>query len=468
MIDKLTACGISAFIAATTLLLIPGMDVAIRDNRVYLLGIAIILIYAVMFIRYSLYLSIFLFFLSIFMFFTGFSTMGSALYYISLFCTVLFIFIISYPFWKSRREWVYNTVCGVMIMTVATQVAQMLGANFPHGIAGFDTYGHPGLLGNVNETSCFLAVGLPFFFRRRWVWLIPIMAVGLILARTTNGFFAATLVTSLWVLIHYRKRGLLAFFVAILIMGTCFLYVTRVDLLDVSKQMGGRGKVWKATLVASTIKPFGWGFGQYEYVIPLLTHAGHMDGVKIFPFIAGVKDKKSLDNAAMKLAGTTDIDKVRDYVMNKKNGTTSVFVQAHNDYLELLFDIGYGGIVLFMGFMFMSLYMAFTKKDKTPFYSLLASSFTAIFFFSWQLIPVAVITIMSLSLSFQKEENNEYEISMGKINMDECCYDFYRDGHHTHGNTGKSGCVDNDVDLRLRPFQRARDLCKIFYNKRIG
>lgn len=73
-----------------------------------------------------------------------------------------------------------------------------------------------------------------------------------------------------------------------------------------------------------------------------------------------------------------------------------MFIQAHNDYLEAAFALGIPGLVLLLAFLWRSLVRGFRKKDNLPAYALVASALTACLFFAWQIIPIALITVMCL------------------------------------------------------------------------
>jgi hypothetical protein len=265
-----------------------------------------------------------------------------------------------------------------------------------------------GLLANVNETSALLAVCLPFFFRKRWLWAIPAIVAGLLLARTTNGIIAASVVSAIWLISRYR---LIAIVGVALMIAVGVLFSAFVDPIDWRGQMQNRGMVYKVTALASTVKPFGWGFGQFDYVIPLLTHTGVIKakggndaGTLIAYLFQNVADADALDRATVRLTGQTEVQGIKDYLTAKENNTTSMFIQAHNDYLEAAFALGIPGLVLLLAFLWRSLVRGFRKKDTLPAYALVASALTACLFFVWQIIPIALVTVLCCVFTNSKED----------------------------------------------------------------
>jgi hypothetical protein len=183
-----------------------------------------------------------------------------------------------------------------------------------------------------------------------------------------------------------------------------------VDRLDISKQMSGRGLVYKVTTQAATVKPFGWGFGQADLVIPLLTHTGKLierggreGGAFVNYLLQNVGDIKALDRATVVVSGQTDPKKIRDYLMAPANNTVSMFSQVHNDYLEFCFATGFMGLALLLAFLWRSLVRGFRKLDTIPAYALVASALTACLFFSWQIVPIAAVTVFCLVMTNSKE-----------------------------------------------------------------
>jgi len=313
----------------------------------------------------------------------------------------------TYPRWSEYKHWIYNTVCIIALANVAVQVIQLCGVSFPRGLLPYNQYGFVGLMGNVNETSALLAVCLPFFFRKRYAWAIPAIVAGLVMARTTNGIIAAAVVSGIWLCMRFGKLALTVIPALVLIGG---VYLFAFDPINLPNQLQGRGLVYKVTAQAATVKPFGWGFGQVDYVLPLLTHTGKLierggreGGAFVNYLLQSVGDIKALDRATVRISGQTDPKKIRDYLMAPANNTASMFSQVHNEYLEFCFATGFMGLALLLAFLWRSLVRGFRKLDTIPAYALVASALTACLFFSWQIIPIAALTVLSLVMTNSKE-----------------------------------------------------------------
>lgn len=406
--DKVTAGSIVAVLISVTLSMMPYLQSSIRNNRVFGLGVVCLAVMSLLMLRHTLTGAILLGYVTVSLWLGTSETMGSAMYQILCLSGLFLLASATYPRWSQHKHWIYNTVCVIALANVAAQVVQLCGVSFPRGLLPYDQYGFVGLMGNVNETSALLAICLPFFFRKRWAWAIPAIVAGLVMARTTNGIIAASVVSSIWMVAHYRKWAVVALCCAIIACAGASLLT--VDRLDISKQMSGRGLVYKVTAQAATVKPFGWGFGQSDYVLPLLTHTGKLierggreGGAFVNYLLQNVGDIKALDRATVKVSGQTDPKKIRDYLMAPANNTVSMFSQVHNDYLEFCFATGFMGLALLLAFLWRSLVRGFRKLDAIPAYALVASALTACLFFSWQIIPIAALTVLSLVMINSKE-----------------------------------------------------------------
>ena len=56
-----------------------------------------------------------------------------------------------------------------------------------------------GSLGNPNFLGAYLAISLPFFFRSRWVWFIPVIIIGLLISKTSTAIIGAIIGTAFFI-----------------------------------------------------------------------------------------------------------------------------------------------------------------------------------------------------------------------------------------------------------------------------
>jgi len=179
-----------------------------------------------------------------------------------------------------------------------------------------------GFLSNINMTSAFMAICLPAFFRKRWIFAIPLIIVSLLLAKSLSGLIPAFIAICLYIVIKCRKYrlfivgGLSIAFVA-------YLFKTESTAI-LSLSCGGRLAIYKA--IAKYIIPIrpivGWGVGQFKYLFPIICKNAIPDP------IPGVN-----------------------------------VLQAHNDFLQLWVEMGVIGFTLVCGYLFSLFRKAWRMKD---------------------------------------------------------------------------------------------------------
>lgn len=304
----------------------------------------------------------------------------------------------SWPRWHVSKGRIYDAICMVALLNVAAMIPQAFQLYvipaLPIGTVFDRSFG---LTGNPNEVSIVLAVCLPFFFRRGWAWCIPAVVAGLIMARTTNGAVAACVVTFIY-LVTRSRDWYAAGSIAVTILAAFCLFVAVFDNFDLKGQLGGRGLVYKRTAQLATVAPLGWGLRNFEFIMPLMTYSVHMNEISRTVAYAQLPRKDLLDGSLVTVTGTQDTSKMRAFLDEKENGTTAAFLQAHNDWLEALFVFGFPGFALLLIAAWSVLRKGFKIADRLPVLGLIASMLCALFFFAWQLVPVAVLTTVILAV----------------------------------------------------------------------
>lgn len=102
------------------------------------------------------------------------------------------------------NEFFYNAICIAALIQCALAVAQHFWidpvvwflSHFINAMALLDEHCMIGSMGNNNFLCGFLAISLPFFFRRNWFYAIPLLAFVLYFGRTTSAFVPAVLGTA--------------------------------------------------------------------------------------------------------------------------------------------------------------------------------------------------------------------------------------------------------------------------------
>lgn len=259
---------------------------------------------------------------------------------------------------------------------------------------------HPatGLLSNVNETSAFYAIASAACLRdKRYRYLI-ISAIGLMLSTSMGGVLAVALMIVIWGIrgacapIWHRKVLIAPIFI-----GAAFLFAAFIHPADIERHKKDRLEVWKMTAIIASEKFTGWGFGEYEKVIPLITSWRYTsDEQKIIAYNA-INDKESAESIIKKIK-----DAEKDYFTSDRQ-FPSIFRQAHNEFVEWYFIGGFVGLMLILWYLTAQLWKAARHIDQVPLYGIIAACGTAMTFFTWHMIPLIILTIVYLGFNVKAE-----------------------------------------------------------------
>ena len=288
---------------------------------------------------------------------------------------VLYLLIVNR---KWDVEWFWNTICMAAIINVLWQISQYFGLWVWTTPAPFFI----GLLSNPNETSAFLAVCLPCFFRRGWKWLIPIPLIGLYLGVSIGGIMAAAIAGLVYLFLHHKDIGmkrLLTLFVALTLMLSIFIVHKNPSI---EGQMNNRGRYWKEMIPTVVQKPFGWGWGQFKFVQPLLTQYYLLSPQSRMMLHEKVGDKEGFEKAAR-------------HTMNNEKHWREVWIEAHSEYLEVAFALGLVGLTLLLVAIGSTL---LTGGNTIAQYGFLISCISAVWFFSFQIVTISIVTISYLGV----------------------------------------------------------------------
>jgi|GEM_PF-3549556 len=306
---------------------------------------------------------------------------------------------------------IYNLICLYAIATVLWQVLQVADLTIGYRPVYGGSHTIVGLQTNVGETSALMAVCLPAFFRRRWVWLAPIPLAGLVMAQATTGMMAAGAVGIVYFLSSARPRyfyfyGLsrrikivtVRIAAVVLVLAAGAGYVMFADPFNWESHKNSRVQTWKESTFIALQKPFrGWGYGQFCTVVPLLST----------PTQLLVDDRKRLylevEDKGMFLATANKITSGNAEAYYKtKRYPERFYFEAHNEYIEILFAAGIPGLVLLLSALGHILWRGWKSPGRLPFYGLLASCICAGVWFIWQIVPIAVVTVAWAGLCLAK------------------------------------------------------------------
>lgn len=214
---------------------------------------------------------------------------------------------------------ILNMMCVLALINIVFVALQRLNID-PYPLIGIKGNCSPtGLMSNQNELSAFLAICTPAFFRNKWFWFLPIVAVGLFLAGSLNGVLGASLATFVFLMFHeYKFIGFIALFIGV------GVFLLNDDFIQNSQSISQRLYIWKKALYLSfKNQPFlGFGLGNWLNVNEVIAKAG-------------------------------------DY----KDGL--MYTRVHNTFIQGFVEMGVGFIVVLIGYAF-SLIKQINRKNILP------------------------------------------------------------------------------------------------------
>jgi len=118
-----------------------------------------------------------------------------------------------------------------------------------------------GTLTNRNESSAFLALSLVCFFRKRWVFFIPFILVGLILCRSCTGILGAIVGIVVYVFFAWNILSFIVCIITVIAAGISFVFY--VDTPTIFQRV----RVWKELIIVYKDSwLFGFEFGRLKWV----------------------------------------------------------------------------------------------------------------------------------------------------------------------------------------------------------
>jgi len=219
---------------------------------------------------------------------------------------------------------ILNMVCVAVIAQMFFLSLQIFGFD-PYSLFGAKGNLSPtGLMANRNETSAFIAICSPAFFRRRWIYFMPLIAANLIGANSLNGVLALllTLCAYMWLDPKVRKNKIILGSAAI-----CMIYM----LQDITPQLN-----LNKTVQTPTVQT------------PLISEESS-SGQRLYIWKKSLK--LTLDNQPFLGFGLGNWKNVDQYIIQKRayKGSTS-WSRLHNTFIQGYVEMGALFVVIILGY----------------------------------------------------------------------------------------------------------------------
>ena len=261
-----------------------------------------------------------------------------------------------------------DALCIIAIANILFANLQNCGFD-PYKIATFgamsSTTGHPtGLMANKNILSALLAFSLPAFFRKGWAWFVPFVFFGLTIASSSGGAVAATVMVVVYFFLKDGRDALIKnpFKVVALAAWFCFFSFGVDPPVTIEIERDGeravithgqeaRTETWTKGLQLYKQRPFfGFGIGHWKLIFKNMAKPG-----------------------------------------------TSVMVQAHNEFVQGLFEMGVLFPVIILGY-FVSTIRRYKKEAILPVTALGIIALNSIVNFPFHVATTAIIAVTCMAI----------------------------------------------------------------------
>jgi hypothetical protein len=303
---------------------------------------------------------------------------------IFLICYIgIYIALVNY---EGRRDIVYDFCILVACLNLVFQIFQFFHMHWISVESGQLV----GLMSNQNETSALYAITAAACLRKNRYYFLAVIVAGLAFSSSVGGVLAFVGMMLIWTILKVdRWKNRIAIIASLVLFFV--LFNTFIHSVDLAKRQKERFFVWGKTITVAMLQNIGWGWGQFDKVIPLITSWKHITDAQRMQVIALVRDKPALFKA-IQITTANEPD-----LLESDKMLTHVFVQAHNEFVEFLFTCGWVGMIFLFAFIGSALWTAFKNPDIVPFYGILAACGSCMTFFSMHIVTTAIITLVYFS-----------------------------------------------------------------------
>lgn len=242
-----------------------------------------------------------------------------------------------------------------------------------------------GIVGNKMISATLIACLAPFLILNNKLNIIPLCLIAWI---TGSIGMMAALAAGITIYSILKVRGWRKKTLVIIVMMIVALFIVTAEFQHIKGQwMAGRGPIWKKTIQLANQRPIqGRGISSYQLVFPALSHDLTMLGT--YP-------------------------KSEYWEIETLTGNQTPALQAHNDYLQIYFEMGLIGVALFGAFIFHLIRLFKTRTDKaiTIFTGLVILGTLMITHFPMRLFHVvpAILCFLAFYENTMRKENDVYD-----------------------------------------------------------
>lgn len=255
---------------------------------------------------------------------------------------------------KIRAEIVYMAMRSGAVLLVVWMAVEALGLVRRFGP---DIY----IVGpfNINEAAIYLALCLPAFLQKKWIWGLPILIAGLFACHSTTGAAAACAGGIVYVLLKSGQRATLP-----IIGGAASLLVLFLAYCDPVAGLvaNPRWETWRQIVLSFHADWDGRGLGSFADLFPVMT----------------------MGNPLLSPLGG------------------SAWVQAHNEFLQVGFELGLQALALLVAYVIWGAVNAWMRRGNDeiaiPAAGMAAVVVSSFGFHNFHVAPIALLGVAWIGL----------------------------------------------------------------------
>jgi hypothetical protein len=263
-------------------------------------------------------------------------------------------------------KYVLDGICVISLFGVGLILLQAIGYDPIYHVVGGSpgSTSSTGFLTNPNEAGAFFAISLPAFFRKKWCWTTPLIFLGLTCAHSTGGALAAAVMTLVYFFLKDIRLNFnwLKSILLILVVGWFIFFIIGVDQYVPMENLpkSPHLQFQKKTTPTSIVKTFGVRGWVWEKGVKLYFKGSQT--IKFFSEKTRKGYNVDLKGHPLIGFGIGHWKVIWQYVQNPFD---LWFAQAHNEYLQGLFEMGIMFPLIVIGY-FVRVVKKYKKETILP------------------------------------------------------------------------------------------------------
>ncbi len=283
----------------------------------------------------------------------------------NVFFGVLLYWIITKLIKKEHINKILNIICIATLLQVVWAGLQFYRIYWPLNLeAGLDKI-VCGWIGNQNLFSIFLAISIPAFFRKKWIYLLPIVLLPLIQHSHTKGGVISLILGIIFYLAYAKYPLKQKIVIGIATASLIVFYLAQSHTMINVLKNNTRYQAWnKIYYISNHVQIYSANI--HMRILPDIQWKDSIIGYGLGQFAA--------------------ISRPISELLYYDVGDLKIYSQAHNDFLQIKLELGWIGVSIVLGCIG-SIVIAFRRMAKSPHVIIISTGIFIIFISSFGSFP---------------------------------------------------------------------------------